>query len=47
MTLKKVLYPTGVNITDGWKKAFMMRPLLRIVFISLLAAQTIPNTVLA
>src|ERR1700736_555745 len=47
MTLKKVLCPTGVNITDGWKKAFMMRPLLRIVFISLLAAQTIPNTVLA
>ena len=47
MTLKKVLYPTGVNITDGWKKAFMMRPLLRIVFVSLLAAQTIPNTVLA
>jgi hypothetical protein len=47
MTLKKVLYPTGVNITDGWTKAFMMRPLLRIVFVSLLAAQTIPNTVLA
>src|ERR1700736_2660459 len=47
MTLKKVLCPTGVNITDGWKKAFMMRPLLRIVFVSLLAAQTIPNTVLA
>jgi hypothetical protein len=47
MTLKKVLYPTRVNITGGWKKTFMMRPLLRIVFISLLAAQTIPNTVLA
>src|SRR5712675_1982717 len=47
MTLKKVLYPTRVNITGGWKKAFMMRPLLRIVFISLLAAQTFPNTVLA
>src|ERR1700732_2898404 len=47
MTLKKVLYPTRVNITGGWRKAFMMRPLLRIVFISLLAAQTIPNTVLA
>ena len=47
MTLKKVLYPTRVNITGGWKKAFMMRPLLRIVFISLLAAQTIPNTILA
>jgi hypothetical protein len=47
MTLKKVLYPTRVSLTGGWKKAFMMRPLLRIVFISLLAAQTIPNTVLA
>jgi hypothetical protein len=47
MTLKKVLYPTSVNITGGWKEAFMMRRLLRIVFISLLAAQTIPNTVLA
>jgi hypothetical protein len=47
MTLKKVLYPTRVNLTGGWKKAFMMRPLLRIVSISLLAAQTIPNTVLA
>jgi len=47
MTLKKVLYPTRVNITGGRKKAFMMRPLLRTVFISLLAAQTIPNTVLA
>src|SRR5258705_5406740 len=47
MTFKKVLYPTRVNITDGWKKASMMRPLLRIVFVSLLAAQTIPNAVLA
>ena len=47
MTLKKVLYRTRVRITDSWKKAFMMSPLLRIVFISLLAAQTIPNTTLA
>src|SRR5712672_2326406 len=47
MTFKKVLYPTRVNITGGWKKAFMMRPLLRIVFVSLLAAQTIPNPVAA
>src|SRR5258705_5461002 len=45
MTFKKVLYPTRVNIAGGWKKAFMMRPLLRIVFVSLLAAQTIPNPV--
>ena len=47
MTLEKMLYPTRVHITGGWKKVLMMRPLLRIVFISLLAAQTIPNTVLA
>jgi len=47
MTLKKMLYRTRVRITDSWKKAFMMRPLLRIVFISLLAAQATPNTVWA
>jgi hypothetical protein len=47
MTLKKVLYRTRVHITDSWKKAFVMLPLLRIVFISLLAAQATPNTVWA
>jgi hypothetical protein len=47
MTLKKMLYCTRVDITDSWKKAFMMRSLLRIVFISLLAAQATPNTVWA
>jgi hypothetical protein len=47
MTLEKVLYPTRVHITGSWKKVLMMRPLLRIVFISLLAAQATPNTVLA
>src|SRR5216684_464126 len=47
MTLEKMLYPTRVHITGGWKKVLMMRPLLRIVFISLLAAQSTPNTVLA
>jgi hypothetical protein len=47
MTLEKVLYPTRVHITGGWKKMSMMHPLLRIVFISLLAAQATPNTVLA
>jgi len=44
MTLQKVLYRTRVRITDSWKKAFMMHPLLRIVFISLLVAQATPNT---
>ena len=47
MTLKKVLYRTRVRITNSWKKAFMMHPLLCIVFISLLAAQATPNTVWA
>lgn len=47
MTLDKMLYPTRVHITGGWKKVLMMRPLLRIVFISLLAAQASPNAVWA
>jgi hypothetical protein len=47
MTLKKVLYRTRVRITDSRKKAWMMHPLLRIVFISLLAAQATPNAVWA
>ncbi len=47
MTLKKVLYRTRVHITGSWTKALMMHPLLRVVFISLLAAQATPNTVLA
>jgi hypothetical protein len=44
MTLGKVLYPTRVHIRCGWKNVLMMHPLLRIVFISLLAAQATPNT---
>ena len=47
MTHKKVLYRTRARITDSWKKAFMMHPLLRVVFISLLTAQATPNTVWA
>jgi len=47
MTLKKLLYRTRVHITRSWKKALMMHPLLRVVFISLLAAQATPNTVWA
>src|SRR5258708_38606579 len=47
MTLKKVLSRTRVRITGSWKKAFVMHPLLRVVFISLLAAQATPNTVWA
>jgi hypothetical protein len=47
MTLTKVLYRSRVRITDSWKKAFIMHLLLRVVFISLLAAQATPNTVWA
>src|SRR5437879_9962956 len=47
MTLNKVLYRTRVHITGSWKKSLMMHPLLRVVFISWLAAQSTPNTVLA
>src|SRR6266852_3771715 len=47
MTLEKVLYPTRLHITAGWKNVFMMHPLSRIVFICLLAAQATPNTVWA
>src|SRR5258706_961201 len=45
MTLEKVLYPTRVHITGGWKKVLMLHPLLRVVFISLLSAQATTNTV--
>jgi hypothetical protein len=47
MTLEKVLYPTRVHIRGGWKNVLMTHPLSCIVFISLLAAQAIPNTVQA
>src|SRR5260370_19583869 len=43
----QLVQPTRVRITDIWKKAFMMHPLLRVVFISLLAALATPNTVWA
>jgi hypothetical protein len=46
MTREKVLYPTRVHTTGGWKNV-LMHPLSRIVFISLLAAQATPNTVWA
>jgi len=44
MTLEKMLCPTRVHITGSWKKALMMHPLVRLVFISLLAVQATPNT---
>src|SRR5580704_13293732 len=47
MTLEKVFHPTRVNITGGWTKVLVRHSLLRIVFISFLAAQATPNTALA
>jgi hypothetical protein len=46
MTREKVSYPARVRITGGSKNV-LMRPLSRLVFISLLAAQATPNTVWA
>jgi hypothetical protein len=39
MTLNKVLYRIRVRITDSWKKALMMHPLLRGLFQALLNAE--------
>src|SRR5580692_973322 len=47
MTLEKVLYAAKVRTTDKWKDIFMKHPLLRLVFVTLLAAQANPSTVWA
>jgi hypothetical protein len=47
MTLEKVLYTAKVRTTDSWKDIFMKHPLLRLVFVTLLAAQATPSTVWA
>src|SRR6266576_5996928 len=47
MTLEKVLYTAKVRITGSWKDIFMKHPLLRLAFVTLLAAQAIPSTVWA
>jgi len=47
MTLDKVLYPTKVHSTGGWKNIVMKHRVLHVVFTSLLAAQATPNTVWA
>ena len=47
MTFEKVLYTAKVRTTGSWKDIVMKHPLLRLVFVTLLAAQAIPNTVLA
>src|ERR1700719_1945372 len=43
MTLGKVSYTAKVRTTGSWKDIFMMHPLLRLVFVTLLAAQAAPN----
>ena len=47
MTLEKVLYTAKVRTTGSWKDIFMKHPLLRLVFVTLLAAQATPTTVWA
>src|SRR5712671_5221238 len=47
MTLEKVLYTAKVRTTGSWKGIFMKHPLLSLVCVTLLAAQTTPITVWA
>src|SRR5580692_2787344 len=47
MTLEKVLYAAKVRTTGRWKDIFMKHPLLRLIFVTLLAAQATPSTVWA
>ncbi len=39
MTIEKVLYTAKVRSTGSWKDIFMKHPLLRLVFVTLLAAR--------
>jgi hypothetical protein len=43
MTLEKMLYTAKVCTTGSWKDTFIKHPLLRLVFVTLLAAQAAPN----
>jgi hypothetical protein len=43
MTLEKVLYTAKVRTRGSWKDIFIKHPLLRLVFVTLLAAQAAPN----
>src|ERR1700693_4759165 len=47
MTLEKVLCTAKVRTTGSWKNIFMKHRLLRLVFVTLLAAQLTPNSVWA
>jgi hypothetical protein len=43
MLVEKVLYTAKGRITGSWKDVFMKHSLLRLVFVTLLAAQAAPN----
>jgi hypothetical protein len=45
MTVEKVLYTAKARTTGSWKDIFMNHPLLRLVFLTLPAAQAAPTTV--
>ena len=45
MTLEKVLYNAKVRTTGSWEDIFMKRPLLRLLFVTLLATQATPSAV--
>ena len=47
MTLENVLYIAKVRTTGSWKGIFTKHPLLRLLFVFLLAAHAIPSTVSA
>jgi hypothetical protein len=47
MTFEKVLYTAKVRTTGSWKDIVMKHPLLRLVFVTLMAAQATPSTVWA
>src|SRR5438128_3483223 len=43
MTVEKVLFTPKARTTGSWKDIFMKHSLLRLVFVTLLAAQAAPN----
>ena len=47
MTLEKVLYTAKARTTSSWRDIFMKHPLLRLIVVTLLAAQATPSTVWA
>jgi hypothetical protein len=47
MTVEKMLYTANVRSTGIWTDIFMKHPLLRLAFVTLLAAQATPSTVWA